>query len=57
MHVLKVRETKITTVKAFSQDHFGIEGNHEAVSDEKTLLGIFADSFVTHPLTLIPRKT
>ena len=44
MHVLKVRETKITTVKAFSQDHFGIEGNHEAVSNEKTLLGIFADS-------------
>ena len=45
MRVLKVSETKITTEKAFNQDHFGIEGNHDTDSDKKNpILGIFADS-------------
>ena len=47
VRVLKVSETKITTEKAFNQDHFGIEGNHETDSDEKNpILGIFADSWL-----------
>ena len=41
---LKVRETKVTTKKAFNQDHFGTEGNHETDSDKKNpILGIFSD--------------
>ena len=41
---LKVRETKITTEKAFNKDHFGTEGNHETDSDKKNpILGIFSE--------------